>query len=341
VPLPSPPDALLDRTTYEAAQRRIHGLVRKTPLARLRAGEPSREGADARRGILEIPVGAARLPQDLFLKLESLQVTGSFKARGAVNRVLGLGEAAGPGIVTASGGNHGLAVAYAGRAVGVEATVYLPSHTPAAKAAQIERWGARVLRAGSDWDDAHEAATAHARRHGLAYVHPFADVDVVAGQGTIALEVLAEAPEIDLLMVAIGGGGLIAGVAAAAKLVSPGVRVIGVEPEGAPTLRESVRAGAVIELEAIHTRAGTLAPRRSDALNFALVARFVDELVLVSDDEMRDAARFLLSEAGLGAELSGAAALAAVLNGKIDLRRAKHPCVLVCGAGSDAVPKAA
>jgi threonine dehydratase len=163
----------------------------------------------------------------------------------------------------------------------------------------------------------------------------------VAGQGTIALEVLAEAPEIDLLVVAIGGGGLIAGVATAAKLVSPGVRVVGVEPEGAPTLRESVRAGEVIELDAVHTAAGTLAPRRSDGLNVALVTRFVDDLVLVSDDDMRDAARFLLVEVGLGAELSGAAALAAVLAGKIDLQGARHPCVLVCGAGSDAAPLAA
>ena len=141
-------------------------------------------------------------------------------------------------------------------------------------------------------------------------------------------------------MVAIGGGGLVSGVAAAAKLLHPGVRIIGVEPEGAPTLEQSLRAGEVIELATINTAAGTLAPRRSDALNLAIIRETVESIVLVSDDEMRDAARFLLAEIGIGAELSGAAALAAVLSGRVPLGAAKHPCVLVCGAGTDALPPA-
>ena len=169
-------------------------------------------------------------------------------------------------------------------------------------------------------------------------MHPFADAAVVCGQATIALEVLEQAPEVDLFVVAIGGGGLVAGVAAAAKLLRPALRVIGVEPEGAPTLTESLRANAVIELAEIRTAAGTLAPRRSDALNLAIIRETVDSIVLVSDDEMRDAARFLLTEIGIGAELSGAAALAAVLSNRLDLGAAKNPCVLVCGAGSDALP---
>jgi threonine dehydratase len=280
----------------------------------------------------------ARLASDLLLKLECLQASGSFKARGAVNKVLGLPrDVAKRGIVTASGGNHGLAVAYAGRALDAPATVFLPGRATASKAARIERWGARVVRAGDVWDDAHAAALDHAAREGLTYVHPFADLDVVAGAGTIALEILEAAPETDLFVVAIGGGGLVSGVASVAKQKNPRIRVVGVEPVGAPTLYESLRANEVFELPEITTAATTLAPRRSDALNVEIVAEAVDEIVLLTDDEIRAGARFLLEEIGIGAELSGAAAVAAVIAGKVDLSRAKAPCALVCGAGSDAL----
>ena len=322
-----------------AARARIAGRIVTTPVTRLRAGCVPPGKGDVARGINDVPVIDPRLRQDVLLKLESLQISGSFKARGALNKVLSLdADVARRGLVTASGGNHGLAVAYAGRVVDVPTTVYLPSLTAPAKAARIEAWGARVVRAGKVWDDAHAAAIEHATKDGLTYVHPFADAAVVCGQATIALEIFEQAPEVDLFVVAIGGGGLISGVAAAAKLLRPDVRVIGVEPEGAPTLTESLRANAVIELATISTAAGTLAPRRSDALNLAIIRDAVASIVLVSDDEMKDAARFLLTEIGIGAELSGAAALAAVLSGKVDLGAAKNPCILVCGAGGDALP---
>jgi threonine dehydratase len=331
----------LDLDLFRAARDRIAGHVIATPMVRARAGVvPAGPGA-VKRGIADVPVGDRRLDRDVFLKLESLQVSGSFKARGALNKVLSLApEIAQRGLVTASGGNHGLAVAYAGRVLDVQTTVYLPTHTSATKAARIEAWGARVVRAGLVWDDAHAAGVEHATRDGLTYVHPFADPTVIAGQGTIALEVFEQAPEVDLFVVAIGGGGLVSGVAAAAKLLRPGVRIIGVEPEGAPTLHESLRAGEVIELASVNTKAGTLAPRRSDAQNFGIIRETVESIVLVSDDEMRDAARFLLAEIGVGAELSGAAALAALLSGRVPVGNAKHPCVLVCGAGADALPAA-
>lgn len=336
--MPPLPPAGLGLDAFRAAREQIEDHVLTTPLVRAVPGVVPSGRGDVKRGIAAVPVGDGRLDRDLLLKLESLQVTGSFKARGALNKVLSLRpEIARRGLVTASGGNHGLAVAYAGRVVDVPTTVYLPTHTSAAKAARIEGWGATVVRAGIVWDDAHAAALEHATRNGLTYVHPFADLAVIAGQGTIALEIFEQAPEVDLFVVAIGGGGLIAGVAAAAKLLRPGVRIIGVEPEGAPTLSESLRAGEVIELPTITTAAGTLAPRRSDALNLAIIRETVESVVLVSDDEMSDAARFLLSEIGIGAELSGAAALAAVLSGRVPLGAAKHPCALVCGAGSDAL----
>jgi threonine dehydratase len=335
VPFTFPPG--VDLEAMHAARARIAGHVVTTPLARLRAGKVPPGKGDVARGIADVPVTDTRLASDLLLKLESLQVSGSFKARGAVNKVLSLApEVVRRGLVTASGGNHGLAVAYAGRVLDVPTTVYLPSRTSPAKAARIEGWGARVVRHGDVWDDAHAAALEHAARDGLTYVHPFADTAVVCGAATIALEILEQAPEVDLFIVAIGGGGLASGVAAAAKLLRPDIRIIGVEPEGAPTLAASLRANEVVELAEIRTAAGTLAPRRSDVLNFSIIRAAVDEIVLVSDDEMRAAARFLLTEIGIGAELSGAAALAAFLSGRVPA--AKNPCALVCGTGTDALP---
>ena len=329
------PDGV-DLEAMRAAQARIRPHVVGTPLVRLRRGVVPPGKGDVARGLVDIPITDDRLPHGVLLKLESLQVSGSFKARGALNKVLSLApDVAARGLVTASGGNHGLAVAYAGRVLDVPTTVYLPSHTSPAKAARIAAWGAAVVRAGDVWDDAHAAGLAHAERDGLTYIHPFADPAVVCGAATIALEILEQAPETDLFIVAIGGGGLASGVAAAAKLLRPSIRIIGVEPEGAPTLTESVRANEVITLAEIRTAAGTLAPRRSDILNLSIIRATVDAIVLVSDDEMRSAARFLLTEVGIGAELSGAASLAAFLTGKIP--PALHPCALVCGAGSDAL----
>lgn len=303
----------------QAAAARIHGAVRQTPTIR---AAPARD--------TPWPKAA-----DLRLKLECLQVTGSFKPRGALNKVLTLDPAAvHRGLITASGGNHGLGVAYAGWRAGVPVTVYLPTTSPVTKAEKLEVWGARVVWAGDVWDEANEAALAVAERDGLTYVHPFADAAVIAGQGTVGLEILEQEPDARTVVVAIGGGGLIAGVALAVKSRDPSMRVVGVEPVGAPTLYESVRAGRLIELPRIATAAGTLAPRRSAEINLALVQRHVDEIVLVTDEDMRDAARWLWRELGVGAELSGAAALAAVLTAKLGAPRGAV-CALVCGAGAD------
>jgi threonine dehydratase len=302
----------------EEARRRIAGHVRRTPL--VAAAPLSRP----------LPGGGA-----LTLKLESLQVSGSFKARGATNKALTLApEEARRGLVTASGGNHGLGVAYAGRLIGAPVTIYLPSNAPASKEEKLARWGARVVRIGSVWDEADAAAQTAAARDGLTYVHPFADPAVIAGQGTAGLEILEDAPATDLLLVAIGGGGLIAGVGTAVKALRPDIRVVGVEPVGAPTLHASLRAGAVVELDRIETAANTLAPRKSAEINFAIIRETVDEVVLVTDDEMREAARWLWFELGIAAELSGAAAVAALQSGKAGAG-ALRACALICGAGTD------
>ena len=311
--------AMVDLAEIRAARERLKPHVRRTPLVRA-------------VGLRDVPAG------QLSLKLESLQVTGSFKARGATNKVLSLPPGqVGKGLVTASGGNHGLGVAYAGWLAKVPATIFLPSNIPQAKIARVETWGAEVVREGSVWDEADQAAREIAEREGLTYVHAFADPAVVAGQGTIGLEILDDAPETNVVVVAIGGGGLISGVASAIQALAPGVRVIGVEPVGAPTLYESVRAGAVVELERITTAASSLAPRKSAEMNLRIIQKTVEEIVLVTDQEMREAARWLWLELGIAAELSGAAAVAAWLSGKVRVGEGESVCGLVCGAGSEGV----
>jgi threonine dehydratase len=302
-----------------AAADRIRAFVRRTPLI---SASPAREHSELARRLL--------------LKLESLQVTGSFKARGAVNAVLRLpAERLRHGIVTASGGNHGLAVACAGRAAGAPATIFLPRSVAPDKLAKFAEWGARVVISGEVWDDSNQAALQCAAADGLAYIHPFADPAVIAGQATIGLEILEQNPDVDTLLVAIGGGGLISGIAIATKALKPGIRIIGVEPTGAPTLHDSIAVGRVIKLASIDTAAVTLAPRRSDGLNLAIIRENVERIVLVEDQEMREAARWLWREAGIAAELSGAAAVAALLAGYYRPAEDERVCAVVCGAGTD------
>ena len=302
----------------EAARDRIRSRIRRTPVLR---AAPLRDPASS---------------ATLWLKLENLQITGSFKARGATNKLATLGaEAVRRGLITASGGNHGLGVAYAGWLAGVPATIYLPRSTPPAKAHALEAWGARVIVEGAVWDDANQAALAMADEAGLTYVHPFADPTVIAGQGTVGLEILDDLPEVDTVVAAIGGGGLISGVGVAIRGRRPATRVIGVEPVGAATLYESLRAGRLVELDQIRTAATSLAPRRSESLNLGLVGETVEAVVLVDDDEMRAAARWLWRELGVGAELSSAAAVAALRTGRVPVRAGEQVCAVVCSAGTD------
>jgi threonine dehydratase len=309
---------MIELADVEAAAPRIAPHVRRTPLLDLG------------------PLPGGEAGGRLLRKLENLQVTGSFKARGATNKVLTLSpERLSQGLVTASGGNHGLGVAFAGRLAGVPATIYLPANVPLAKAEKLERWEAQVVWEGEIWDDANAAALAAAEREGMTYVHPFADSEVMAGQGTLALEALDDAPGIDLFVTSIGGGGLIGGVATAVKGRAPATRMVGVEAAGAPKLHRSLREGRLVELASVTTVAHTLASRGSHALNFETVRQRVDDVVLVTDEEMLDAARRLWFEAGIAAELSGAAALAALLSGKIPLAGVRNACAVVCGAGTD------
>ncbi|MCC7276674.1 MAG: threonine/serine dehydratase [Alphaproteobacteria bacterium] len=318
-PLPGTDLVPLAIADIRAARERIAGRVRLTPVV---------EAAPAK----------AALPGRVALKLECLQVTGSFKPRGAINALRSLpAAAAARGLVTASGGNHGLAVAYAGYVARVPATIFLPRTVPAAKVEKLRAWGAEPVLVGDVWDESNAAALAHLAARGGTYIHPFADHAVMAGQGTLGLETLEQVPDAATLLVAIGGGGLIAGVATAVKALRPDIRVIGVEPVGAATLHDSRRAGGIITLARIDTAAVTLAPRATHPDTFAIVDRLVDDIVLVDDPAMRAAAEWLWFEHSVAAELSGAASVAALQTGAYRPAADERVVAVVCGAGTDGI----
>ncbi len=270
------------------------------------------------------------------LKLELLQAAGSFKARGAMNRLLCLSpDELRRGVVTASGGNHGLAIARSAHVLGVPATIFLPSNVVPDKVAKLATWGADVRIVGAVWDEANEAALAHAKATGATYAHPFSDPSVVAGQGTLGMELLEDLPDVDVVLVAIGGGGLIAGLSTAVKALKPDVRIIGIEPTGSPTLHACLAAGRLVSLDRLDTRVATMSCRRTDQAILDIVRRNVDDIVLVTDEEMEEAARWLWFEFGLAADLSGAASVAALLSGRYRPPERAHVCALVCGAGTD------
>ncbi len=309
---------------FRAARRLISPHMRVTPVFAI--GKP-----DFGTGFSD-----ASTSPNLFLKLENLQVSGPFKARGAMNAALNLDESVRQkGLVTASGGNHGMGVINAARVLAVPVKIFLPTNTPKPKVTKLRKSGVDVTLTGTVWDEANHAAIAHARETGMAYIHPFADPNVIAGQGTIALELLEQQADLDTLVIAVGGGGLISGVATAARLIRPGIRIIGVEPMGAPTLFESLKQKEVVTLPAVNTAATSLAPRQSSALNVDLIGKNVDRIVLVSDDDMRHAASWMWRELGLSVELSAAAGMAAVMQNRLGEEDMGKTGIIVCGTGID------
>ncbi len=300
-----------------AAEQRIAPHVRRTPL------------------MTSAPMAEPPTRAELLLKLECLQITGSFKARGAINALAQLApEALARGVVTASGGNHGLAVAHAARRLGAAAEVFVPATASPEKVARMRRMGAEVTIVGTAFEAARAAADARIAETGASFVHPFADPRVATGQGTVALELLDQEPAPDVVVIAVGGGGLVTGMAVALDALSPGTRIVGVEPVGAPTLHAALAAGRVVEVP-VSTRVATLGAGATDPVLLAQVAPLIDEVVLVTDEAMLDAARWLWREMGLATDLSGAAACAALRTGAVRCRRDDRVVALVCGAGSD------
>ncbi|MEP6689716.1 MAG: threonine/serine dehydratase [Gemmatimonadaceae bacterium] len=300
-----------------AARQRIAGRVHLTPML------SSQTIAD--RASLA----------SLALKCESLQKTGSFKVRGALNAVSLLDdEARARGVVTVSAGNHAQALAWAAQAAGTRCTVVMPAAASETKAAASAGYGARVIRHGTG-AEAFARARELAAEHGFTLIHPFDDARIVAGAASVGAEIVEQMPEVEMVIVPIGGGGLIAGVASGIKQTHPHVRIVGVEPEGAAVMRMSLDAGRPMTIGAMSTIADGLAAPFAGDLPFAIVRDFVDDVVLVTDAEIAGALSLLLTRAKLLAEPAGAAATAALLGNRIPSAAGKRVVSIVSGGNVD------
>ncbi len=297
----------------QEAQARISGSLHRTPAVSSHAL-------------------SERVGRTVILKCENLQKTGSFKVRGALNSILELDDVArGRGVVAASAGNHAQAVAWAAARAGVSATVVMPANALPTKVRASEGYGAEVILQGTVFE-AFDVALEVAQDRGLTFLHPFDDPLIVAGQGTLGLEVLDDVPDAATVVVPVGGGGLISGVALAVANLAPAARVYGVEPQGACAMRKSLEKGEAIRLESINTIADGLGAPMAGELTYEVVRRHVEDVVLVSDDEIREAMAFILARTKLLVEPAGAAGVAALLAGRIPL--SAGPVVAVLSGGN-------
>jgi threonine dehydratase len=300
----------------ERARTRIAGRVRTSPTAY------SQTLSDATGTTLSF-------------KLENLQVTGSFKERGACNRLLSLGpDERARGVIAASAGNHAQGVAYHARQMGVAATIVMPRTTPLVKVTQTRAHGATVILHGGGYDEAFDEALNVAAARGLVLVHGFDDPDVVAGQGTVGLELLEQVPELDAVIVPIGGGGLIAGVATALKERKPGIAVYGVQTEAMPAVRAALHEERPVRIEPRRTIAEGIAVAKIGAVPFESIKRYVDDVVTVDDEEIAEAILALVEQEKTVAEGAGAAALAALLHRGLPVA-GKNVVVVISGGNID------
>lgn len=271
----------------------------------------------------------------LGLKAENLQRTGAFKARGALNAVLQLTpEQRARGVITLSAGNHGQGLAYAAQLAGVRCVVFMPEHAVPTKVAAVRGYGAEARFAPS-METVYAVMEEYRQANDMHYVHPFGDPHIIAGQGTVGLEIIEDAPDVETIAVCVGGGGLLAGIAVAAKALKPTVRVVGVEPEGAPAVTRSLQAGYPVTIEKISTVADGLAAPFAAPTSQRLIERYVDDVVIVTDDEIVHALRLLLERTKLLVEPAGAAATAAFLAGRAGAQSGSRAVATLSGGNID------
>jgi threonine dehydratase len=308
---------MIGRSDVEAAWSRIRGHIRRTP-------------------VIEMPAGTFGATGPLAIKLEQMQVSGTFKGRGAHHKLL-VSDVPKAGVITASGGNHGAAVAYAARALGHKAEIFVPTIASPAKVARLRSYGATVNQVGQVYAEAREASEKRAAETGALMVHAYEDPGVFAGAGTVALE-FAEQASFDTLLVAVGGGGLIAGCCAA---VGERTKIVAVETEGTPTLFEARRAGKPVQVAISGVAADALGASLIGTPNFELAQKFVREAVLVTDDAVRAAQKALWEDLRVVAEPSGATALAALMAGAYRPAAGERVGLLICGANTElaAIPQ--
>ncbi len=312
----TPASSTIDRDAIAATELAIRPYIRRTPVLEC-------AGSDL------VP----SLEEPLVLKLELLQHAGSFKARGAFANLL-LRDVPAAGVVAASGGNHGAAVAYAARALGVPAKIFVPTISSPSKIQRIREYGADLVVGGERYADALAASQAWVAQSGAMTVHAFDQQETILGQGTLGLELEQQVPALDTLLVAVGGGGLIAGIAA---WFSGSVKVVAVEPERSPTLFRAMAAGGPVDAEADGIAADSLAPRRVGDRVFPIAQRHVSQVILVPDEAIVDAQRTLWSLARIAAEPGGAASFAALLARRYVPQNGERIGVLISGGNTDAV----
>ena len=269
---------------------------------------------------------------EVFLKCENLQKTGSFKVRGAYNKIAILDESGGAKcVVASSAGNHAQGVAYAAKERGMEAVIVMPRSTPIAKVSATENYGAKVVLHGDVYDDAYKHALEIAKERNAVFVHPFDDEDVIAGQGTVALELLADKPDLDAVIVPAGGGGLLAGIAFTVKNINPKIKVIGVQANRADAIVRSFAEKKVVTADKIFTIADGIAVKTPGTLTMELINKYVDEMLTVTDDEIASTIIQLMERAKQVVEPAGATSLALALSSRADITGKKVACVLSGG----------
>lgn len=283
------------------AQKRLRGITKVTSVER------SKSFSDI-------------IGSNVFLKLENLQATGSFKIRGAYNKISMLtDDERKVGVVCASAGNHAQGVAYSATRLGVKSTIFMPLFTPPLKVIATKAYGADVVLAGNSYDDAFEAAKIYCEEHKATYIHAFNDPYIIAGQGTIGLEILDQLEGVDAILVPIGGGGLISGIAIAVKSIKPDIKIIGIEADGAQSMQASLAKGELVSLTSSGTIADGIAVKRPGDITLTTAQEYVDEVVVVDDSEIAHALYLLMQRAKVLAEPSGVAGLAALISGKLSL----------------------
>ena len=263
--------------------------------------------------LIHSPIFSKEAGNEVYIKPENLQKTGSFKIRGAYNKITNLSdEEKKKGVIASSAGNHAQGVAYGAKESGIKAVIVMPKSTPLIKVESTKQYGAEVVLHGDVYDDAFKKAKELEEKEGYIFVHPFDDEDVIHGQGTIALEILEELPETDIILVPIGGGGLISGIACAAKILKPEIKIIGVEPEGAASAYEAIEEDKVVELKEANTIADGTAVKKIGNITFEYIKKYVDEIITVSDYELMESFLLLVEKHKIIAENSGILSLAAL-----------------------------
>jgi len=308
---------LLDLNKINEAKKRIENVVVETPLA-----------------------FAAYLSEisgiNVYLKKENLQVTGAFKIRGAYNKIASLTDAQKAcGVVAASAGNHAQGVALSASLFEIKAVIVMPESTPLTKINGVKYYGAEVILAGTNYDEAYAYALAYGQKHHLTFVHPFEDEAVMAGQGTIALEILNKCQDLDAVIVPVGGGGLIAGISTAIKQINPNIKVIGVSASGAPAFRESYELKKPIDSKSVRTIADGIAVRDTSPITLEHALKSVDKIIGVDDEEIASAILYLLEKQKLVVEGAGAVGVAALLHHKLDDFKGKNVAVVLSGGNMD------